>query len=261
MLCFSGYSQGTDTLRINYLEQAPYAITENSVVKGVEVDIVNEYVLWLKTNKKMNVAVKYNSFTSSEALFESTKKGGKGAIGIGGIVIDQAKLKEVDYTTPHLKNVAFCITNGNAPDIKAKTQPEVVKTLGSMTALTIPNSNLSKCVDDVKKTYIKDLKVTPVTTQVKMLDEVSKNVLNFAFVDAIEFWFYLKANPGKFLKMQKVMNQSKDNVAFLLPKASPHKALFNEFFSGANGFKNSKNYRTILEKYVGAYMTQNLAVN
>lgn len=246
---------------MNYQSLAPFATSENGVVKGVEADIVNEYILWLKTTKKMNIVVKYVAFANADALYTATKKGGKNAIGIGGIVVVADKQKEFDYTAPHLKNVSFCITNGNAPDIKAKTQPEIVKGLGSMTALTVANSNLAKCVADIKKTYVPDLKVNNLDNQVKILDEVAKNVLSFAFVDAIEFWFYLKANPGKFLKMQKALNQSKDNIAFVLPKGSQHKALFNEFFSGPTGFKANKNYRTILEKYVGSYMTQNLAVN
>jgi len=46
-----------------------------------------------------------------------------------------------------------------------------------------------------------------------------------------------------------------------MPKGSQHKALFNEFFASATGFKNNRGYRAILEKYVGSYMTQNLAIN
>lgn len=257
----SCWSQAADTLYINYQIKPPFALIENSMPKGVEIDIINEYVLWLKLNKKMNVVVKYNSFADFEQFYGATKKGSKNTLGLGGVVMSPEKAKEVDFTNPYIKNVAFCITNGNAPDIKTKTKPEIVKALGSMTALTIDNSNLSKYVTELKKVFIPDLKVTAQPTQIKILDEISKNVLNFAYVDAIEFWFYLKANPGKFLKMQKVMNQSKEDIGFVIPKGSPHKTLFNEFFSGANGFKTNRNYRTILEKYVGAYMTQNLAVN
>ncbi len=126
-----------------------------------------------------------------------------------------------------------------------------------MNALTMMNTSLQKYVNDIKRTYIQDLKVTYHPNEVKILDEISRNVLSFGYVDAIGFWMYLKNNPGKFLKMQKILSQSKDEMGFILPKGSQHKALFNEFFAT---FKTSPTYRAILEKYLGSYMAQNVAI-
>ncbi len=258
---FVGFSQTTDSLYINYLVDAPFACVENSKPNGIEIEIMNDYVLWLKTTKKMNIAISYHSFTDFETFYSTTKKANKNTIGLGAVTITPEKIKEVDFTNAYLKNVAFCITNGNAPDIRTKTQAEIVKTLGSMTAFTIPNTNLNKYINEIKKTYIPDLKIVNQTDQIKILDEIAKSVLNFGYVDAVEFWFYLKSNPQKFLKMQKPLNQSKEELGFIMPKGSQHKALFNEFFSGPAGFKSTRNYRAILEKYVGSYMTQNMAIN
>lgn len=57
------------------------------------------------------------------------------------------------------------------------------------------------------------------------------------------------------------MNQSHEELAFIMPKGGANKNLYNEFFNGATGFKKNKNYRAILEKHLGAYMTNNMAVN
>ncbi len=255
------YSQTADTLRVNYLIDPPFASLESNKPIGIEIDIIGEYIGWLKTIKKMNVNIKYTSFSNADLLYSSTKGADKSTIGLGGITITPEKAKELDFTTAYLKNVAFCITNGNAPDIRTKSPNEIVKTLGSMTAFTIPNTNLSKYVAELKKTYIQDLKINNQTDQIKILDEIAKSVLNFGYVDAVEFWFYLKNNPTKFLKMQKPLNQSKEEMGFIMAKGSQHKTLFNEFFGGATGFKTTKAYRTILEKYLGSYMTQNMAIN
>jgi ABC-type amino acid transport substrate-binding protein len=260
-LYLQGFSQVADTLYVNYNVQAPFAQQTDNKPSGIEIDIINEYILWLKTTKKMDVVVKYNSFSDFDFFYTATKKASKNTIGLGAVTITPERAKEVDFTAPYLKSVAFCITNGNAPDIKTKTAAELVKSIGSMTALTIQNTTLNKYVNELKKTYVHDLKVSTQVNQAKILDEIAKNVLNFGYVDALEFWYYLKSNPQKFLKMQKVLNQSKEEMGFVMPKGSPHKALFNEFFASANGFKNNRGYRAILEKYVGSYMTQNLAVN
>ena len=206
----------------------------------------------------MNVALKQVGYVDFDNFYISTKKANKNTIGLGSITISQERAAEVDFSAAYLKNVAFCVTNGHAPDVKSKTSDEILRSLGSMNALTINNTSLNKYILELKKNYIQDLKITYKTDEIKILDEIAKNVLSFGYVDAVGFWFYLKNNPGKFLKMQKILNQSKEELGFIMPKGSQHKALFNEFFVN---FKVSPTYRGILEKYLGAYMTQNMAIN
>ncbi len=246
---------------VNYYSQAPFALNDNGDAKGMEIEIINEYLAWLKTSKKMEPPVKFVKFTDWNQFFTRTKSSPKNTIGLGSVTINAERMKEIDFTSGYLKNVSFCITNGNAPEIKTKTPDEIVRVLGHMTALTLTNSTLNKHVNELKKAYIQDLKITAQPDEIKILDEISKNILYFGYVDAVGFWFYLKNNPQRFLKMQKVLAQSKEEFGFILPKGSQHKVLFNEFFNGAAGFKKSKNYKLILEKYLGPYMTQTMAVN
>lgn len=229
-------------------------------MKGIEMDILHEYLLWLKNKKNMDVAVRYKGFSDFESFLNSTKNGQKNSMGLGTLTISQERRKEMDFTDPVLKNVAFCITNGNAPDLRVKSKEEMIKVFGPMTGVTIANSSLHSYLLEMKKNSIPDLKISFQSSPSRILDEISKNVLQFGFVDAVSFWIYLKQNPGRFLKMQKALNQSREELGFAMPKGSPHAAWFNEFFSGEKGFKYSKNYRAILEKYLGTYMTQNMAI-
>jgi ABC-type amino acid transport substrate-binding protein len=254
-------AQKTDSLIVNYYAQSPFAENVNGEVVGVETEIVQEYVAWLKTKKSITTIVRYNKFTDFDKFYSTTKSASKNTIGLGSVTVNSERAKEVDFTSAYLKNVSFCVTNGNALDIKTKTRDEIVRVLGSMTALTLTNTTLNKYVNDIKKSYINDLKIINQESEKKILDEIARKVLFFGYVDAVGFWFYIKNNPQKFLKTQKVLSQSNEVFAFMLPKGSPHKVMFGEFFEGPNGFKNSKTYRDILEKYLGPYMTQTLAIN
>ncbi|MBA2610398.1 MAG: transporter substrate-binding domain-containing protein [Bacteroidetes bacterium] len=260
-VCFCSiccFSQANDTLYIHYLDHPPFATLEGSSPKGIEVDIINEYLLWQKTVKKTNPILKYIAFTDPELFYASVKNSSHNTIGLGAVTIAPEKSKEIEFTTSYLKNVAFCISNGNATDIKAKTQPEIIKTFGSMTALTVTNTTLNKYVNEIKKSYLPELKLIAEPSGTKILDEIARNILYFGYVDAITFWFYVKNNPTKFVKIQKPLIQTKEEFGFILPKGCNQKILFNEFFTA---FKKNKNYHLILEKHLGSYMGQIMAVN
>lgn len=258
LLTTSYFSQKEDTLYIDYYFNDPYAFTENNLEKGIEIDIINEYMFWLKAKKKIGYVIKYKKFEDFDLFYTSVQRGSKNSIGLGSVTINKERLKEIDFSTPYLKNVAFCITNGNATDVKTKSPDDVTRTLGNMSALTMVNTSLEKYAVDIKKQFVPDMKLLYFPNEHKILDEISRNVLYFGYVDAISFWFYLKQNPRRFLKMQKALNQSNEQLGLIMPKGSQHKALFNEFFTA---FANSPKYRGILEKYLGSYMTQNVAIN
>lgn len=245
----------SDTLTINYFAHAPFSYSENSEVQGIEPDIIREYVSWLRVKKKIYLRVKYMEYGDFSDFYFETKVGNpKNTIGMGSAVINQERIKEVDFTTGYAKNVAFCVTNGYAANIKTKTPEEIMKVLGSMTALTITNTSMSKCVNDIKKNYVKDLKISYLSDETQILNRIAASPLNFGFIDAVVFWSYVKDNPTKSVKTQKVLNQNEE-MGFVLPKGSKHKLLFNEFFTT---FKTSPEYREILEKHLGTYMAQNV---
>src|SRR5688572_30675934 len=90
----TGFSQVQDTLTINYFSRAPFAYTDNGQPKGIEVDIMNEYILWLKAKKKLNITFKYVAFSDFESFYNATKKGGKNCIGLGAVTVSPDKAKE-----------------------------------------------------------------------------------------------------------------------------------------------------------------------
>lgn len=253
-----GFSQTNDTLYVNYFDNAPFSSGVGVDSKGLEIDLASDYINWLNTTKKMTVIPKYTAFKDFDKFYASVKNGSKNTIGLGSVTMSNEKLKEIDFTCGYLKNVAFCVSNGNAPDIKVKTPTEIIKTLGSMTALTVTNTTLNKYVNELKKDYLTDLKITWQPNGTKILDEIARNVLYFGYVDAIGFWFYVKNNPSKFLKIQKPLIQAKEEFGYILPKGTNQKNLFNEFFTS---FKKTKNYHLILEKHLGSYMSQMMAIN
>ena len=204
----------------------------------------------------MDVSIDFKKCADYNTVLNETKKDPK-SLGMAAAITGFEKLPDIEYLTPYLKNLSFCITNGNAPDVKTKNSAEIMKTLGSMTALTIDKTNLAVCIGEIKKLYVKDLKINFLASENEIMNSIAKNVMMFGYVDAIDFWIFLKSNPNKFLKVQKSLDQSRETFSFIAPKGSEHKKLFLEFFTS---FKAGIKYRVILEKYLGGFMAQNMAV-
>ncbi len=248
---------GQDSLIIHYQVRMPYAYTESAAVRGIEVDIMNEYLLWLATKKKKAVGFRYVQHADQQSVVTAMKSGNPNNFGLISVTPSAELSREIDFTVPYLKHVAFCVSNGNSPEIKTKTKDDVIRVLGAMSALTVTNTSLNNYLNDLKKTYIQDLKIMTKPDDFLILSEITKNVLYFGYVDAVHFQQFLKSNPTKVLKVQKPLTVSKDPFAFALPKNSNHRLLFNEFF---NTFKTTPAYKALLERHLGAYMAGNVSL-
>jgi ABC-type amino acid transport substrate-binding protein len=263
LLTLSGFNSSgqSDTLLVCYYNQNPYAYAEGSAIKGVEIEIIQEFVLWLHEKKGGKLELKYSAYDSFEDFYFSFKRvATANRIGLGSVIINPERTKDIDFTVPYLSAVSFLITNGLCPDIKTKSPTAILQALGSMTAVTMKNTSLHKYVLALKKDYLKTLAIAFEMDENAILDDITKNPLHFGYVNSLTFWYYLRKYPQKFLKMQKALNQATQQLGFILPKESPHKALFDEFFAAPGGFKFSPQYKALLEKHLGAFMAEGSAV-
>ncbi len=151
--------QNSDSLYIYYYETKPFAYKEGDVYKGIEFDILNEYLTWLKTNKKIDLQLSYKGYSNFTDFYSDFKSSKKNIIGVGSVANTAERKKEIDFTEGYMKNLAFCVTNGNAPDIKTKSKDEIIKVLGAMTALTLTNTILESHCKDLKKQFINTSKL------------------------------------------------------------------------------------------------------
>ena len=69
-----------------------------------------------------------------------------------------------------------------------------------------------------------------------VLDAIANGPKNFGYVDIIAYWSYLKKNPTRYLKIQKVFSESNQYFEFILPKKNSHLNYINEFFESGFGF-------------------------
>jgi ABC-type amino acid transport substrate-binding protein len=254
-------SQKLDTLNIYYLNNSTFAFPENGTVSGVEADIIKEYAAWLKAKKNMSVYLNFKSFDGFESLYNAVKKGDKKVIGLSTVTMNSEREKEVDFSPPYMRNVTVCITNGNVATVKEKSAAEVNRVLGKLSGVGIVNSTFTNYLNNLKKSYLPALKITNVTRVSEIMESIASNNTTFGYVDVVDYWYYIKNNPNKYLKMQKELNMSNEQFGFIMPKGNLNKELLGEFFESGFGFTSTKTYHQILEKYLSYEVLQTVEVN
>lgn len=260
-LGLSAQSSTLDTLNIYYLNNSTFAFPDKGSVSGVEADIIKEYVAWLKAKKNISVYLNFKSFDGFDALYTAVKKGGKKVIGLSTVSINAEREKEVDFSPSYMRNVTVCITNGNAGTIREKTSTDVNRVLGKLSAVTIANSTFNNYLNEIKKSFIPGLKINTVTRVNEIMESIASNVGTFGYVDVVDYWYYIKNNPNKYLKMQKELNKSNEQFGFIMPKSNLNKELIAEFFETGFGFTSTKTYHQILEKYLSYEVLQTVEVD
>jgi ABC-type amino acid transport substrate-binding protein len=247
-----------DSLRVYYYENFPYAYTERTATlpdkglpKGIEIEIIQEYVHWLKQKKGIQLKVSYTLFTDFGAFYTSVKDAKPSVIGLGSVTRNAEREKEVSFSAAYMNNQAVLITHGSVLGIKEKNSEWINKILGGMNGITLSKSSLEGYLNELKTNYLKDLKIVYASKPSGLLDSISSNRKLFGYSDLVSYWTYLKSNPSKSLKMQKTLTGQSEELGFIFPKNNIHEAYMNEFFESGFGFTSTKAYRQILEAHLG----------
>jgi len=253
-------AQSIDSLTINYYENFPYAYSEAGTLKGIEIDIVNEYVSWLKNKKNITVVVTYKPFKEFGEFYKSVKDGSSKTIGLGSVTNKIEREKEVLFSPPYLRNVAVLISSGAVPTVKVKNSDEAYRVFQGMNGLAVSGSNHVNYLKTMKDSFLPALTITTVSDQRKLLESIISDKKNFGYVDIIAYWSFVKSYQGKYLKIQKAFSETNEFLSFIMPKAGVHATHVGEFFESGFGFTSTKTYHQILEKYLGYEILESVEI-
>ena len=253
-------AQNADTLEISYHENFPYAYMEEGKLKGIEIDILNEYVNWLKTRKNTNVVVVYKSSADFSAFYSSVKSGRSNVIGAGSVTRNAEREKEVSFSPTYLNNVAVLITSGRLQTARDKTDAEIKKIFATAKGVAVKGSSHYNYLMTLKNNHLPAMAISTVDNQKQVLSTIVSDAGTIGYVDVIAYWSFLKTNPGKFIKMHKVFTEQNEEMGFIMPTQSKYSASLAEFFENGFGFTATKTYHQILERYLGFEVLQSVEV-
>jgi ABC-type amino acid transport substrate-binding protein len=236
-----------DTLHVYYLENYPYSYTRNDSIKGIEIEIIKEFISWAKYDG-YNFLPVYKKFDEFDVFYESVKNAGPKVIGLGSVTITKKRLTDVSFSPPYIKNVSVLLTYSGVQTFKNKN--DIRKEFSGKAAITLKNSMYEKYILAIKKQYVPNLKLQYSDNEFSTIEAVACNSELFAYCDILSYWTYLQKYPNKTVKIQKVFTEDQDNLGFITPKNTAYRFTLAEFFESGFGFISGKRYTEILEKYL-----------
>jgi len=247
------------TLSIHYFENTPTAYKEGETVKGIEIDILNQFSKWIQENKGIAVNFNYQSFTDFDEMYKSVQTGNGNTVGVGTVTITDNRSQEVDFSAPYMKNVSILVTAGEVKTVRS--DKELKEFLGSMQAVTVKGSIHEEHLRHMYSIYSVPAKITYVKDPMDLFKKLKDSPRNFGYVDVITFWKYLKEDNKHFVKMHSYANYKDENFGFIFPKNSGWANEFNEFFESGFGFTSTKEYRKILENHLSYEILNSVELN
>jgi ABC-type amino acid transport substrate-binding protein len=242
-------AKGSATITVTYVETPSFVYKDESGTHtGICIDIMSDFIKWAHEVKKVKINALYMGDGSNfRGMYDKVKASSGGVFGLGNITITEERKKEIKFSPSYITNIAFLITQSSVPTL-AKME-DMKTTFGKLTAYTAKGTLNEKRINDLKKKYHPEMKITLTATSQEAFEKVASDPNGFAYLDLA---FYLEAvSQRKPVKRHAIGDQVSEKFAFIMPLNSDWNPAFEEFFNANGGYTNSAQYKAILRKHLG----------
>ena len=239
-------ASGSGAIRILQFEQPKFAaINDNNQFEGFCVDLLDDFVKYLKEEKQVDLTYDVDrSITDFAKAYQNIKGGSDGTFGVGAVAINEERKKEITFTEPYLTLGLVLVSSPKASTITSVS--DVSTAFKGYVAYAEKGTVSEAEILKIKRDYLPDLTINYVKSH-QVLGLVASNDKAFAYAGISD----LLGSMQKGLKLHKAGNVKGTDVGFILPPNSDWKSVFDEFFLANGGYKNSQSFKSSLRKHFG----------
>lgn len=241
-----------------YLEEEAFAFKDaTGKISGVEGDIFNHFVNWLKNAKGIELEVSYIGERSFSKFYTMVKDGSQGVFGLGTTTILDRRKSEVIFSPPFINNIAVMITHSSVKNLSSLNQMSTE--FGNLKGLAGKGTTLEGYLIDATQKYYPNAKLEYLPSQIEVVNKVAQDPSYFAYVDLSIYWpaFDKQKLP---IKRHPVGDLASETFGFIMPLDSDWAPVINEFFNLGTGYRSTAAYRNILMKHLGVEVTKMLEI-
>ncbi|MBI1767843.1 MAG: transporter substrate-binding domain-containing protein [Bacteroidetes bacterium] len=237
-------NKGNGTLSVVYYPSAGIIEEENGKMKGLCVDILNEFVAFAQSKGK-KISVQYVGAEPVFSEFLKACQSTPNVLFVSNITVTEERKKLLKFTPACLSNEETLITHKDAPAID-KLQ-NISTALNGYSAKVITGSVHVKYMEQLKTENMPSLAISYGTSGPEILKEISSNPKLFTILDFTE---YVDATRSHIpVKKQNVKIGAAQEFAFGMAKQTDWDKIWAEFLTPE--FRKSEKYRKIVAKNLG----------
>ncbi|TNE68627.1 transporter substrate-binding domain-containing protein [bacterium] len=244
---------GTVTI-VYYPEEAFAYKDRQGRPTGVELDILSQFVSWVRNAKGVDLEVEWVAQSDFEKLYNDVKSSSGGVIGAGNITITDARKKELQFSPAYLNNIAVLYSNSASPDLK--TLDQIGTTFKGMSAVVHKGTTHVETLNELKQKYFPSFSIKQVNSDEEAINQVIADPKLFSYTDLSNYWLAQKEN--KPIKRHPVGDKTTEQFGFILPLNSDWEPLLKEFFNLGSGYRSNVTYKRILMRHLGSEVTKML---
>ncbi len=214
-------------------------------VKGVCVDILNDFAKYMKAHHGKTLTIKYAAEMPIFSEFLSTTQNTPHILGVTNTTITEERKKILKFSPAYMSNRQVMLTNNKAPSIGSLN--ELSAKFHGFSAQVIDGSTQLKYVEQIKDKYMPSLKIATEESGPKIIQNLKTNAKLFTIIDFTEFIDVVhKKLP---IKRQMVEVGAVEELGFIMSKQTDWDVPFKEFLTPE--YRNSVSYRKIITENLG----------
>lgn len=240
---------GSGVIVLTYVETPGFIYKDNSGrLSGVCIDIFNDFVKYVSETHQIELKTKFAGNGSSfRAMYDGARTGKGGVFGLGNVTITDARLKEVKFSPPFIKNYSVLVSHSSVPTLKSFD--EFGKVFNGMTAYTGRATLNEKRIMDLKDKYYPELRIVQMSSSPEVFAKVLGDKKSFSYLDLA---FYLDAIKKRHpLKRHEIGDTKSEGFGIVMPMSSDWAQIMDDFFNKDGGYVNSNEYKKILIDHLG----------
>lgn len=246
---------GEAVVQINYYEVENFSFKEeNGSVKGISIDILNQYFNYLKFEEGIDVTVEYNSFSDYEDFLASVENAGPGVFGAGNVTITEQRKDRFAFSPSYFTDAMVLVSNDETKDLEDLSR--LSETFKGKTAVAIEGTLLADKLAELKRERFPSMDIMYVQNTEEVGTKVSENSDLFSLLDFNMYWNVQENHSN--IKYHPASVVSEQKYGFIMPEDSGWSSSMDQFFKVKGGYTETMAYNRILAKYLDREMAKML---
>jgi ABC-type amino acid transport substrate-binding protein len=244
---------GQGSIRVLYVPSAGWAEWApgpgpGDSLTGITVEIVRAFAAWVEATESVELTIEWEPEEDWSRFYRRVRGARDGVLGLGNVTITEARREELDFSPPYLNNVAVLFTHEDVAELAS--MDEAAEALAGFTAYPYRGTLHEERVNQLREQRIPGLRVIPQDSNDAILEAVAVGPGRLAWIDGYAFWRGLES--GLPLRRHPVGDDDSETFGIILPKGSEWTPVIGRFLREDGGFRDTAEYRALLERFLGA---------